>query len=242
MNQKQKLYAVILLLLTYVIYIVAIVQGQPVGGNVLFNESTTASSTAGNRSDDGGTITTLRLDATQQNAAWKAYVGNVSGTLVLDNANGLSIYGWSLTTLTGEVLATRSNSPSWSTLSCASNATITAEQTYLTMGISDIDSINHTFNETIHRAFTVAGNTMSANTCPTAYTYVNDTAQSPSATNLFQEILVNDSSSNLIYVTNLELNVQGYDSASSFDFQFIVPDNDAASNYTQYYFYVELDS
>lgn len=242
MNQRQKLMIVGLLVAVYVMYVASLVQGQPVGATVLFNESTTASSSAASRADEGGVIVTLRLDATQQNFAWKAYVGNISGTLVLDNAAGESIYGWSLATLTGEVLATRASSPTWTALSCATNATIATEQSYLTMSISDIDSINHTFNETTHQAFTVAGNTLSANTCRVAYTYINDSSQAPSATNLFQEILINDTSGNIIYVTELEQDIQGYDSSSNFDFQFIVPDNDEAGNQTTYYFYVELDS
>jgi len=221
--------------------VVVLVQGDPVGGSITNISTTTRTTSPDNRSDEGGTITIMNVDATQQNFAWKAYVGNISGTLVLDDSNGRSIYGWSLTTLTGEILATRTSSPVWTTLSCAAQSVMAAENTVLNMGGTDIDNINNTFNETAHQAFSIAGNTMNQNTCPSAATYVNDTSQTASSTALYQEILINDSSSNLIFVGELESNLQGFDN-STYDFQLIVPDNDAASNQTQYYFYVELDS
>ncbi|MBU1854679.1 MAG: hypothetical protein KKF89_03085, partial [Nanoarchaeota archaeon] len=211
------------------------------GGSISFNSTDKRTTSPGTRADDGGTITTLRVDATQQNPAWKAYVGNISGTLVLDDSNNRSIYEWSLASLTGEILAVRS-SVSWSTLSCATNATIASEQTTLTMTSGDIDSINHTFNHSTHKQFVVAGNTLTASTCRVAYPYVNDSAQSPSVSAQFQEILMNDSSSNLIYAASLETNVAGYHNESLYDFQMIVPDNDQAGQITTYYFYVELDS
>lgn len=240
MKQRQKIFILGLLAAVYVLFIIVVVKGDPVGGTILFNSSSSRSSAPDNRTDEGGTITIIRVDATQQNFAWKAYVGNISGTLVLDDAAGLSIYGWSLATLTGEILATRASSPTWTSLSCASNATIATEQSYLTMATADIDSINHTFNETIHQEFTIAGNTLSASTCRTAYPYINDTAQAPNVANSFQEILINDTSQNLIFASWLETDVEGYFINSSMDFQMLLPDNDVANNQTQYYFYVEL--
>ncbi|MFC2135544.1 hypothetical protein ACFLTH_13100 [Bacteroidota bacterium] len=240
MKLRQKLFLAGLLMVIFTLSIVVLVKGDPVGGTILTNTTSTRGSTPDNRSDDGGTITTITVDATQQNYAWKAYVGNISGTLVLDDSSGRSIYGWSLATLTGEIFATRSSSPSWSALSCASNAVIASEQTVLTMSTSDIDSINHTFNETTHQTFTIAGNTLSQSTCRVAYPYVNDTFQTPSTTNYFQEILINDTNQNLIYASELEADKPGYIIGSSMDFQMIVPDNDEAGNQTTYFFYVEL--
>src|SRR5262245_15380672 len=57
----------------------------------------------------GGSITIMKLNATTQNPRWKAYVGNVTGTLTLDDASDNSIFQWSLTRVTGEVYATRSS-------------------------------------------------------------------------------------------------------------------------------------
>lgn len=241
MNQRHKFAIFGLLTMMYILYIVILVQGDPVGGTILFNSTSSASSAAQNRTDEGGTITIIRVDATQQNFAWKAYVGNISGTLVLDDNAGLSIYAWSLATLTGEILATRSSSPTWTSLSCVSNAIIASEQTYLSMGAADIDNINNTFNETLHKEFIIAGNTLSESTCRTVYPYINDSAQTPNATTTnFQEIIINDSSSNMIFASELESDVEGYFINSSMDFQMLLPDSDVANNQTQYYFYVEL--
>src|SRR3989339_1648154 len=58
----------------------------------------------------GGFIFKINLNSEQQNSRWKAYVGNVTGTLTLDDANSYTIYDWAITTsLTGEVYATRAS-------------------------------------------------------------------------------------------------------------------------------------
>ncbi len=45
----------------------------------------------------GGYIYTVLINTTSQNPRWKAFVGNVSGKISLDNANNYTIYDWSLT-------------------------------------------------------------------------------------------------------------------------------------------------
>jgi hypothetical protein len=240
MKKTTKFSIAAVLLISYMLMIMVLVKGEPVGGSVTNISTTQYQVAAQSRSDEGGTITTINVDATQQNYGWKAYVGNISGTLVLDDAAGKSVYEWSLTALTGEILVTRASGITWTSLSCADTSVITSEETTLNMGGTAIDNIQNTFADTTHNTFTIAGTAL--DNCPTAYPYVNDTSQAADLSSIYQEILINDTAGNLIYVGNLEIDPIGYDEVNTYDFQLIVPDNTAANNQTTYYFYVELDS
>src|SRR3989338_4408240 len=89
-----------------------VVFAAPEGATVTTISNSTKGTTAGtminatgnNTANAGGMIFKIRLTATQQNTRWKAYVGNITGSLTLDDASGNSIYQWALstTTLSGE--------------------------------------------------------------------------------------------------------------------------------------------
>ena len=85
-----------LLVLSFaIIFFTSPVKADPAGATVSDNVTATAATYfPDNRSDAGGTITTMVLSAVQQNDKWKAYVGNVSGSLTLDDSNGYTIYRW----------------------------------------------------------------------------------------------------------------------------------------------------
>jgi hypothetical protein len=86
----QVMMAILLLLSAY------IVMADPEGGTVTFIDNSTKSVTpATYREDPKGTITTITLNSVQQNTKWKAYIGNVTGTLVLRDSDDYSIYEWS---------------------------------------------------------------------------------------------------------------------------------------------------
>src|SRR3989338_3554648 len=80
---------------------------------------TNVNSTINGTISPGGYIFTTSLNSVQQNTRWKGYVGNVSGTLTLDDANDNTLFQWSLSTVTGEVYATRaSGNINWSGINC----------------------------------------------------------------------------------------------------------------------------
>ena len=104
----------------------------------------------------GGFIYTINLESVQQNSRWKAYIGNVTGTLTLDDAEGYTIYDWAITTsLTGEVYATRtSGSINWSNINCSwGNATFWENMAM--NHTSPLDNISLTFNNTDNNEFYV---------------------------------------------------------------------------------------
>ena len=250
MTTKNKTMEKGLLFLICIVYILALALntiGVPQGANILSNTTESAPTvTPSSRADDGGTITVLTLDTTQQDNAWKAYVGNVSGRLTLDDANGNTIYDWNIvaTDIEGEVYVTRNDSVVWSNITCALQAVINTEQTLLSMNSSDSDSINSTFNATVHAQMQVGVNTLSQSNCRSTSTYINDTRQSLTVNSTFQEILLQDENSALIYATFIEQDESSYKAGSqvnvTYDFQLIVAEDDSSPTPTTYYFYLEI--
>jgi hypothetical protein len=190
--------------------------------------------------DDGGYITTVTLDALQQNFGWKAYVGNITGKLTLDNAGGDTIYDWTLASVNANVYIARVDNVQWASLSCADRTVIGTEDGVVGKQPTRDESIIKTFIETVHKQFTVAGITIGQSTCPAISTFTSDTPQVAGIANLYQEILLNDSAGNLIYTTKAETGGDtGYD-GNTYDFQAIVADDETPVTITNYYFYVEI--
>jgi hypothetical protein len=185
------------------------------------------------------TITTIVLDSLQQDQRWKGYVGNVTGTLTLDDSNNFTIYDWTgVNTAAGEVYASRNSSLTFSSVSCVDNATLTAEQTALNMTGTEADSINRTFNGTDHTTTSVGATPLS--NCRMISTYVNDADQGQDSGDSFQEFLMEDSTNNLIYVAIMNDNTAGYNN-NNYDFQMIVAESSVQATPQTYYFWVELD-
>ncbi len=240
-NTKQTeifIAAAFFVVLISVLAFAGITKAAPVSVGVSSNSTDTGPSFSYSRDDDGGTITTINYNVTQQSETWKGYVGNITGTLALRDSANYSIYQWDLGTITGEVYASRASSVTWANINCSNDTILATEYGAINMADSDIDSINKTFNETTHPAVTVGALTIIANSCNTTSTYVNNTRQGIAAA-YFKEVLLDDDS-NIIYSTILRNNIHGYNTAAS-DFQLIVPDSDAAATQTTYYFWAEIE-
>jgi hypothetical protein len=214
--------------------------GQPAGAD--FSNNITETKTpyaAESLNTSGGTFTTVVFNSTTQNLKWKAYAGNVSGALVLDDGEDYSIYEWTLTALTGEVYASRASSITWSGITCADSTDISTEEIAMNHTSSSVDSIVNTFNNDVHQEFYVGTVNVAQSTCNTTYTWVNDSAQSESLTNPFQEMLLHDGT-NMVYSTFINDDVQGFD-FNDYDFQMILPEKGVGGyTATRYYFYLEL--
>jgi len=222
----------------FTIIITQITSAQPTGIEIINNITETSRTiNPQNRTDQGGTITTLVIDVLQQNTRWKAYIGTMSGTLTLDDALGNSIFRWELeeSEIEGEIYITRNINIDWSLVSCPTQTTITTENTYMGFSPTAADSIQRTFNETIHPPLLMASATINLTNCPATSTFVNNTKQAQGSAS-FPIILI-ESGSNLIYVTHINNNKHGYASANV-DFQAIVPDRIGTT--TTYYFYAEI--
>jgi hypothetical protein len=237
--KKRNLMGVLLLVLLLAVS-AWVVLADPSGTTISSNSTDTGrTSTPSNRTDPGGSITTLNLDAVQQDSQWKAYVGNITGSLRLEDTAGSSIYNWALSSMIGEIYVSRSSSITWSTVNCTTATNITAEETALSINSSGVDSIKNTFNTTTHPAFSVAGRSITANSCNATSTLVSG-ARQPQATADFPELILHDTT-NFIYTTIITNDKVGYNGSDTYDFQMIVADNPSTTSNT-YYFFAELGS
>ena len=227
---------ILLLLNIFVSNVFAVPVGPTIVSNYTVNGSPTV---AAQITTYGGSFTTLVLNATGEDYRWKAYVGNVSGRLALDDASGKSIYDWTVTSVTGEVYATKNTSIDWSTISCADATLINTEDIAMNMSLNSPDTINKTFINKIHRTFYVGTILVQNSTCSAISTYINGTAQTASESAFFQEVLLKDGSSKLLYTTLINQNTTGYNN-QKYDFQMIVAENEYQATPTTYYLYVEL--
>ena len=226
-----------ILLLSIVPSVLAAIPTGPQITNISIENGTSRPATMLNTS--GGTITTILLNATTQNPHWKAYVGNVTGKLVLEDAGNYSIYEWTITSVAGEVYVTRNSSVDWSNIACANSSHISQEETAMNHTSSADDSIINTFTRTTHKAFWTGAVEFTQNECNhTLITYVNDTPQA--STEKFQEILLWDGFS-IVYTALFENRTLGFD-IGYYDFQMLVPEKgwEGPVTSTPYYFYVEL--
>lgn len=158
----------IFIILTTAFYSLNLVTAIPAGPTIIFNASQNVTpKPAAQITTYGGSFTTLILNATTQTPRWKAYVGNVTGKLVLADANIKSIFDWRLSSVTGEVYATRNNSVvDWSTIECADETTILNEDASLNMSVNNPDTINKTFANKVHKSFYVGSVLIQNSSCP----------------------------------------------------------------------------
>ncbi|MBU0757610.1 MAG: hypothetical protein KKF44_06075 [Nanoarchaeota archaeon] len=227
---------IVSLLLASAIY----AQASPSGAQIIYNSTETKQSEpASFINTTGGSFTTLILYGETQNPRWKAYVGNVTGKFVLDDADNYTLYEWDVTTVTGEVYASRASSITWADIACATQDNITSEEDDMNHTTSSKDSINSTFQYQIHKEFYVGTTYIANSTCRSTATWVNNTVQSVTEDSLFQEMLLSDGP-NLVYATILHDEVTGFN-YKDYDFQMIVAEVDSvAASSTPYYFWVEL--
>jgi len=233
-----------LLLIVLLIFLLSIsfVASAPAAPSITYYSNSTYVSNITNRSVDmPGTITTVKLTSTQQDMKWKAYVGNVTGTLALSNAGGQAIYNWAAGTVTGEVYISRFSNINWAAINCAIAASWNAEHTALGIVGTSQDSINATFNATNHAPILVGTNPVRSN-CPSIATNINGAPQVMGPSANFQEILLRDTATggdHMIYAGLINANTVGYNGLT-YDFQMIVAENESATIPSTYYFWVEL--
>lgn len=243
-SKKSAYKAIINLVLIAIILSASIklISAEPSGPTITFISNETKQPASATRiNTSGGSITTVILNGTTQNMRWKAYVGNVTGTLTLDDAYDNTLFDWSLTNVIGEIYTTRfGGTINWTGINCSNSTHISNEEKALNHTNKD-DNITRTFDETKHSAFYAGTREILADTCFAVHTYVNSTNQSSN----FEEVVLydgtNETNGNIIYATPLEQDSYGFDN-NTYDFQMIVPERGLAtwSSSTAYYFYVEL--
>lgn len=219
--------------------VAGVVLALPVGPDSLSfgsNETWSGSSSGELVNISGGYVADFDISAEAQNPHWKAFLGYLDGSFVLEDSSGSLIYNWTISSISGEVYATRaSGSISWGTISCADAGELLAED--VAMEHVGQDNISSTFNVTNTGTYAVAGTTINPGDCSSLNSYVNNASQGAS----FEEFVLHDSS-NIVFGTEIEDEATGYD-GGVYDFQMIVPENgnESFGGSTAYYLYVELN-
>lgn len=270
-NRNLKLSLVTIMIILSTIFYAYTIAAEPVGPTitVLGNTSKAAAAatkvngTNGTKSP-GGFIFTLSLDSRQQNNRWKGYVGNVTGTFALDDSNDYTMFEWSLTSIAGEVYATRaSGTVNWTSINCTwiADSKLNAsdglqsnrspehnENLFLNHRNKD-DNVSATFDKANHSAIEVGSIVIGKNECFSVQTWQKDNAQSfqDSDNANFTQVILYDGSlgehnGNVVYATIIESDNTAYDSTETYDFQMLLPEDSSLgfSSSTAYYFYVEL--
>ena len=236
---KKEILAV-MLLLTVALGAAFAAAADPVGPDTITptSKGRRANSAAQNLSAYAGNVTELIISSTTVTDVWQGYFGNISGTVVLDDANNKSMYAWQDLSPSGEIFAVRtSNAVTWASIECADLPAITAEETALNIADLEKDGINETFNKTSTTDIYV-GSQPVADCTFSQFLYENDAAATQSN---FEELLLHDGTY-MVYTAIINQDKTGYDNAAH-DFQLMVPEDghngDTAT--TNYYFYVELN-
>jgi hypothetical protein len=236
----------ILFLVALSISVIGLVLAEPTGptGTITPIESGRFGLDAAKTADAvAGNVTEFNLDANSITQTWQGYFGNITGKIVLGNANNDTFYDWTLSNPQGEIYATRlATVPTWSSIACANSTDVTTEDASLGVNQTrDVDSVNNTFlNTTSFNPFYVGSVQINpgVQTCYATYLYNGTGPQST----YFPEVLLADGSGNIIYTGLLESDALGFDGRSH-DFQILVGEDGHSGNTAPsvYYFYLELE-
>ena len=248
--RSSKLNWVVLVLVVITWLAVSVLADDPAGPEDLATLNTSRRTTGAARSvqAQAGNVSELSINTTTITQGWQGYYGNISGTIVLDDALNNSMYTWDLADPEGEVYASRNDSINWTSgnIICANTTHVESEGSALNFNLGtgqDVDGINETFSETTHPAFNVSSTGFASGACGfTVSTYVDD---APDASRIFNEtLLYSISDSSLIYVALIvQGGADGFKSGSeNYDFQLLVAEDghQGDTSTTDYYFYVEI--
>jgi hypothetical protein len=236
---KKEIFAVMLILMVAFGAVFA-AAADPVGPDTITptSKGRRADSAAKNISAYAGNVTELIISATTVTDVWQGYFGNITGTVVLDDANNKSMYAWQDLSPAGEIFAVRTASAvTWASIECADLVAIAAEEIALNITAGEKDGINETFNRTSTTDIYV-GTQPVADCTFSQYLYENDAA---SVSSNFEELLLHDGTY-MVYTAIINQDKTGYDNAAH-DFQLMVPEDghNGDTSTTNYYFYVELN-
>lgn len=178
-----------------------------------------------------GNVTALNIDGDSITNVWQGYFGTITGGILLDNADGFSMYEWDVVNAQGEIMATREIISDWSKVNCSKQTEIYWEEYRLNIPNSSTQGINDTFLNTTHPSFDIGTNVLSG--CRSTLTD-NSTAEKV----VFWNIILNTNSTTSVYVGIIDNEVIGFN-GSAVDYQLLLPTNQT-TGLAKYNFYLDL--
>lgn len=262
---------VMLVLLSLVAVQVVLAVSQPEGPSTLSVELSERRQAAPTQSHDAeaGNVTHLVMEGSSVTQSWQGYVGNITGTITLDDSSNYTLYDWTLANPSGEVYATNASTVDWSTgnVVCWNWSDAIGSERQLAeiedgygIATNDVDGVNETFScdrcdgnavADTHTDFYVGGQFIngsnnevqgdpSGGPCPNVKLYNGSNTRALAD---FEVVLLYEETENeVIYTSLLQNSKNGYNN-QTWDFEMIVGENghDGDIQTTTYYFYVELE-
>ena len=157
-----------------------------------------------------GNVTQLLITGTSVTQMWQGYYGNISGAIILADADNNVFYNWSASSPEGEIYASMNGSIDWTRIECynvtaakttsnfdTNNAQKNGylnlselEETSLGGTILDVDGIDETFGTKFTGTFYVGNKRIdTGEDCSQVTTFVNNASQSQ---NFTEVILIQD--------------------------------------------------
>ena len=269
MRAKIRLVLPLLFLLSATALVLAVTQPEGPSTLTVVNSTRRQAGSALTTQATAGNITHLIVQGQTVTQSWQGFVGNITGTITLDDANNNTLYDWSLADPEGEIYATYLSQVNWTagsvlcwnwTIATASYLQLAELETNPAAGdgapsvyggigaaIDDVDGVNETFSAPgagVHSNFFAGPQAITVNAtdsaCPVTRLYNNVGGGA------FQEVLLytdgtGANNDGVIYTSILNQSATGYDAAKH-DFEMIVGEDGHNGNVavTTYYFYVEL--
>lgn len=250
----------LLVMLVISVTSIAFVAAFPIGPRTVTNTSTRLSETNWppyNITAYAGNITEMVIDTWTITRTWQGYVGNVTGTIVLADANNYTLYDWEVMNPSGEIYAARTDSIDWITIACANKTQILDINEAQFSGTNETDrdgaypddSPNLTFTTSgTHHTIYVGNITVANDTCPrtvmhNSTTWIPHNQTANHDVDRFHEVVLADNWGNgdTVYTALLEKDWAGFD-GKTHDFEMIVAEDGHGTDVSQtpYYFWVQL--
>jgi len=237
---NKNLFVLSLMTFTFLVFFAGIALAKPNGVSTL-NEIKSERASADNATANNataGNVTELTIFGYSTTQSWQGYFGNVTGTIQLADADDNIMYNWSQASPQGEIYASTNSSLQWTGVSCyiLNGSNITDLEDSFNINSSAADGVDETFNRNDHAEFYTNSIHFTAGQCNNTKVYDN------TGTGAFDEVLLTDSASNIIFASILQEDATGFDS-NTHDFEMLVLEDghNGDTQITTYYFWVELE-
>lgn len=205
-----------------------------------------------------GNVTELNITGETITRHWAGFYGEITGKIVLQDAQNNTFYDWTAANPRGQIYAARVNSVSWEDIRCANsterssedtfananpdNAVDAPSRTFLAYGSDDGYTPTNGHTGPGHPTFYVGSVEITVNTCYSAKMY--DSTRNEGE---FWEVMLSDGS-NVVYAATIantdseDNGADGFDGVNH-DFEMIVPEDGTGTDTstTTYYFWIQIE-
>jgi hypothetical protein len=262
-ENRLRMIFLILFLFIYFCFISGVLSITPFGANYTQSSSERAQEDLPQSIPaQAGNVTEINIFGYSVTQSWQGYYGNISGSIMLSDANDNVMYNWSLASPEGEIYASRNDSLNWGAIQCFNftanggyaddssqrgntsryGMNLSQLETLYNLSSDDVDGVDETFNlfgAATHDLFYTNSLRFDEGECRSTRIY-GDLGNGQN--NEFEEVLLYEPfARSVVFTSLLEQNLGGFDNRTH-DFEMMVLEDGhgADTSPVSYYFYVEL--